>query len=244
MTCCRIGEKPLFITVNVTASQITVNSTDSRRDWSREQQIDGLVQERRNPIVNALELRVSCTNPSKWASELRNTFIIDGLRTSKMERVSKQWRHHVYTNDRPLNTGAYIYIMMTSSNGNIFRVTGPLWGESTGHRWIPFTKASDTELWCFLLICAWTNGWANNQDAGYLRRHRGHYDVTAMLNTKLVPACWCMQISGFINRYLKWLSMLLIDSYQYRNELNPYRTKLFFFKLVEICFLVKICYDA
>ena len=36
--------------------------------------------------------------------------------------------------------------MMTSSNGNIFRVTGPLWGEFTGHRWIPLTKASDTEL--------------------------------------------------------------------------------------------------
>ena len=33
---------------------------------------------------------------------------------------------------------------------NIFRVTGPLWGESTGHRWIPPTKASDAELWCFL----------------------------------------------------------------------------------------------
>ena len=30
------------------------------------------------------------------------------------------------------------------------RVTGPLWGDSTGHRWIPLTKASDTELWCFL----------------------------------------------------------------------------------------------
>ena len=36
--------------------------------------------------------------------------------------------------------------MMTSSNGNIFRVTGPLWGESTGHRWIPLTKASDAEM--------------------------------------------------------------------------------------------------
>ena len=36
------------------------------------------------------------------------------------------------------------------SNGNIFRVTGPLWGESTGHRWIPLTKSSDAELWCFL----------------------------------------------------------------------------------------------
>ena len=40
--------------------------------------------------------------------------------------------------------------MMTSLNGNIFRVTGPLWGKSTGHQWIPLTKASDTELWCFL----------------------------------------------------------------------------------------------
>ena len=40
--------------------------------------------------------------------------------------------------------------MMTSSNGNIFRVTGPLCGEFTGLRWIPLTKASDAELWCFL----------------------------------------------------------------------------------------------
>ena len=39
--------------------------------------------------------------------------------------------------------------MTTSSNGNIFRVTGPLCGEFTGHRWIPRTKASDAELWCF-----------------------------------------------------------------------------------------------
>ena len=30
--------------------------------------------------------------------------------------------------------------VMASSNGNISRVTGPLWGESTGDRWIPFTK--------------------------------------------------------------------------------------------------------
>ena len=44
-----------------------------------------------------------------------------------------------------------IYIsMMTSSNGNIFRVTGPLCGEFIGDRWIPRTKASDAELCCFL----------------------------------------------------------------------------------------------
>ena len=40
--------------------------------------------------------------------------------------------------------------MMTSSNGNIFRVTGLLRREFTGPRWIPRTKASDTELWWFL----------------------------------------------------------------------------------------------
>ena len=40
--------------------------------------------------------------------------------------------------------------MITSSNRNIFRVTGPLRGGSTGHRWIPLPKASDAELWRFL----------------------------------------------------------------------------------------------
>ena len=43
-----------------------------------------------------------------------------------------------------------IHCMMTSSNGNIFRVTGPLWEDFAGHRWIPLIKASGAELWCFL----------------------------------------------------------------------------------------------
>ena len=41
-------------------------------------------------------------------------------------------------------------VMMTSSNGNIFRVTGHLCGKFTGPRWISHTKASDAELWCLL----------------------------------------------------------------------------------------------
>ena len=36
------------------------------------------------------------------------------------------------------------------------------------------------------LICASTNDWANNRDAGDLRRHRAHYDATVMLWTILV----------------------------------------------------------
>ena len=43
-----------------------------------------------------------------------------------------------------------LHCMMTSSNWNIFRVTGHLWGEFTGHRWIPLAKISDAALWCFL----------------------------------------------------------------------------------------------
>ena len=67
--------------------------------------------------------------------------------------------------------------MMTSSNGNIFRVTGLLCGEFTGHGWIPRTKASGAELWCFLWSAPETNSWANNGDAGDLRRYRAQYDV-------------------------------------------------------------------
>ena len=80
---------------------------------------------------------------------------------------------------------SYIIHMMTSSNRNIFRVTGPLCGEFTGPRWIPLTKASDAELWCFL-IYAWINSWVNNREAGDLRRNGAHYDVIVMTAGKIV----------------------------------------------------------
>ena len=70
--------------------------------------------------------------------------------------------------------------MMTSSNGNIFHITGHLWGEFTGHRWIPLTKASDAVLWCFLWSAPEENCWVNNHEAGDLRCHRAHYDVIVM----------------------------------------------------------------
>ena len=45
----------------------------------------------------------------------------------------------------------HIRHMKTSTNGTIFLVTGPLWWESSGHRWVPLTKASDVELYVFHL---------------------------------------------------------------------------------------------
>ena len=66
---------------------------------------------------------------------------------------------------------------MTSSNGNIFRVTGL----SVGNSPVP-VNSPHKGLWrgalVFSLICVWIDGWVNNREAGDLRRHRGHYDVT------------------------------------------------------------------
>ena len=49
-------------------------------------------------------------------------------------------------------------IMMTSSNGNIFRVTGHLRGEFTGPRWIPH-KGQWRGALMFSLICSQIDGW-------------------------------------------------------------------------------------
>ena len=34
----------------------------------------------------------------------------------------------------------------------------------------------------FSLICTWINGWVNNREAGDLRRHGAHHDITVMIN--------------------------------------------------------------
>ena len=57
---------------------------------------------------------------------------------------------HSYGQRRILFTWRPKQNLMTASNANIFRVTGPLCGEFTGQWWIPLTKARDKELWCLL----------------------------------------------------------------------------------------------
>ena len=43
----------------------------------------------------------------------------------------------------------------------------------------------------FSSICTWINGWVNNHEAGNLRRHRAHYDVTVM--------CFCLGTEEWIH---------------------------------------------
>ena len=51
-------------------------------------------------------------------------------------------------------------------------------GNSPVNDEFPPTKPSDMEM--FSLICAWTNGWVNNRDAGDLRQYRAHHVVIVM----------------------------------------------------------------
>ena len=99
------------------------------------------------------------------------------------------------------------FSMMTSSNGNIFRVAGPLCEEFTGQRWNPRAhKGQWRGAVMFSLTCARINGWVNNREAGDLRRNCAHYDITVMLcrlcvttisdtgclpNTGLCVSCFC-----------------------------------------------------
>ena len=71
------------------------------------------------------------------------------------------------------------YNMMTSSNGNIFHVTGHLCGEFTGPGDFPH-KGQWRGALMFSLIYAWINDWVNNRKAGDLRCHLGHCYVDVM----------------------------------------------------------------
>ena len=137
-----------------------------------------------------------------------------------------------------------IWIMMTSSNGNIFRVTGQLCWEFTGtpnpqppipkgqwrgalmfslicawiNGWVQqssgwWFKTPSRPLWrhcndistlpvdsphkaqwrgalIFSLIYAWTNGRANNRDAGDLRCHGAHYEPCPTLTVVQINRRW------------------------------------------------------
>ena len=101
--------------------------------------------------------------------------------------------------------------MMTSSNGNIFCLTGHLCGEFTGHRWIPRTQTSDAELSCFFFICARINDWVNSCEVGDLRRHRAPYDVTVMNAVSTLPINWTI-LDADVYRYI----LLDINMYVYK----------------------------
>ena len=105
-----------------------------------------------------------------------------------MNKVNKYWNDLVaiaayelllmFINTSRISLSSYRLNMVTLSNGNIFRVAGPVCEEFTGHRWIPLTNASDAELWCFL----WS---ASEQTVVQTTETLGIWDAIALIMTSL-----------------------------------------------------------
>ena len=96
-----------------------------------------------------------------------------------------------------------IPFMMTSSNGNIFRVrNSPVPGEFPAQR--PVTRSFDV----FFDLHAWVN----NGEAGALRRHRVHYDVTAMSSWVNTTATWLTVSPGYLQQNISFIDTMALSS--------------------------------
>ena len=93
--------------------------------------------------------------------------------------------------------------MKTSSNGNIFRVTGHLCGELTGHRLIPHTQRSVTRSFdvCFELrlnkqLSKQSWGWWFETTSRSLWRHcNGHFTLDELVRLPLKQTYPCSNCS-------------------------------------------------
>ena len=102
-----------------------------------------------------------------------NANLISGKDHKYMENINgyiKSSSKHVFTNNcidqynfrtthlRSQWYNAWRYFMMTLPNGNVFRVTGPLCGEFTGHRLNSLHKGQWRRALMFLWSVLWING--------------------------------------------------------------------------------------
>ena len=115
------------------------------------------------PFVHA-QIKDNVKAPRHWPFVGKiHRWPVNSQRASNADNVSIWWCHHAKIDSARQG----LYFMMTSSNGNIFRVTGHLNSPIKGH-W--------RGVLMFSLICVWINGWVNNGEAGDLRRYRAHCD--------------------------------------------------------------------
>ena len=72
--------------------------------------------------------------------------------------------------------------LMHDNAVGFFHITGPLWGESTGHRWIPFTKGQLGRALLLPKMLAWTSCWPNCQIANDLKYHNALWHLAQFYN--------------------------------------------------------------
>ena len=132
-------------------------------------------------------------------------------------------------------------IIMTSSNGNRWPVNSPHKGQWRG-------------ALMFTLICAWTNVWTNNREAGDLWRHRAQYDVIVMsfmhatAGSTLVAKERRLYICIWLARCFKWrpfdasrpyMVLFLLTSPEFLNSTNLFSNlKYLSFIIVQNMFVI------
>ena len=93
--------------------------------------------------------------------------------------------------------------IITSSNGNIFRVAGHLCGEfelvnGEFPAQMPVTRSFDV----FFDLRLNLNGWVNNRETGDLRHYCAHCDVTVMNYKPMTTPCH--QLDGLVQERRRW----------------------------------------
>ena len=84
------------------------------------------------------------------------------------------WIYEIHVENQCAN--AWWRHQMEPFSGLPFFANSPVTGEFPAH------KGQWRGALMFSLICAWINGWVSNREAGDLRRHRDHYDVTVIVS--------------------------------------------------------------
>ena len=83
----------------------------------------------------------------------------------------------------------------------------------------------------FYLICAWTSCWVHNRDAGDLRRHRAHYDITVMRvwhDTHIIITTLTQDIWG--SKLVTQLQEYVLEKFPYHGR-KIYENQLFFHQI-------------
>ena len=166
--------------LHIIGSQRARNMKNVSMSWCY---IDGLVQERHKSIANALELYLSCTNPSIWLLSTSEATL-----QNMGKWVTLTHRKLKYNQNKQI-TNIYIWdILLYHSDHNDvikWKHFPHYWPFVRGIHWSPVNSPHKGQ-WhgalMFSLIYAWINGWLNNPEASKLRHHCAHYDAIVM--------CW------------------------------------------------------
>ena len=91
LDCPYFWNKCCYSSNSDTVFHVIIVSAACALTWKRTpfNHIDGLVQEKRNTIANALELRLSCTGPSIWLFRVRYGYIRFPISGNCIRRTSR-----------------------------------------------------------------------------------------------------------------------------------------------------------